>query len=89
MPQHDAERLFECSGLRQYRSLDNFTIFETWLVAYLLTRAAHFGVWLVEYIFYSLKIKSTDVHFGYFPLRGGKNVYKAEFNGDIRAAKVS
>lgn len=37
---------------------------------------------------YRLKINRSDVHFGYRPVRGSGSVYKAELNGEIRAAKV-
>ncbi|CBJ30511.1 Zn binding domain-containing protein [Ectocarpus siliculosus] len=35
-----------------------------------------------------LKIKRSDVHFGYRPLEGSDRVYKIELNGEMRAAKV-
>lgn len=36
-----------------------------------------------------LKIKRSDVNFGYHTLGGSKRVYKIELNGKMRAAKVS
>ncbi|CAB1118764.1 unnamed protein product [Ectocarpus sp. CCAP 1310/34] len=35
-----------------------------------------------------LKIKRSDVHFGYRTLEGSDRVYKIELNGEMRAAKV-
>eukprot|EP00903_Cladosiphon_okamuranus_P006604 g6451.t1 len=35
-----------------------------------------------------LKIKRSQVHFGYHPVRGSQRVYKIELNGEMRAAKV-
>lgn len=37
----------------------------------------------------SLKIDRADVHFGYRGVRGSSRVYKAELDGEMRAAKVS
>jgi len=35
-----------------------------------------------------LKIKRSDVHFGYRTVGGSARVYKIELNGEMRAAKV-
>ncbi|CAM9457861.1 unnamed protein product, partial [Hapterophycus canaliculatus] len=35
-----------------------------------------------------LKIKRSDVHFGYLTVGGSKRVFKIELNGEMRAAKV-
>lgn len=40
-------------------------------------------------LFSRLKIKRSQVHFGYRTVGGSERVYKIELNGEMRAAKVS